>query len=114
MPWVSSVSPVLCAVFRFDNVTSRCYMWLNDFCLGPFRVGIMFESHYFTFLQGGQRSGSFVVVAFLVLLLALAISGELRTTDDSWCVLCCAIGRAEQSRRMRACAGLTPSMGVFL
>ena len=52
-------------------------MWLHDFSLGPFQVGIVFKSHYFTFLQGRQGSGSFVVVAFLVLLLALAVSVEL-------------------------------------
>ena len=57
-------------------------MWLHDFSLGPFRVGIMFKSNYFTFLQGRQGYGSFVVLAFLMLLLALAVSVELRTIDD--------------------------------
>ena len=60
-------------------------MWLHDFSLGPFRVGIKFKSHHLTILQGRQGSGSFVVVAFLVLLLALAVSVELRTIDDLWC-----------------------------
>ena len=57
-------------------------MCCHDLCFEPLGIGIHFKSHNVTVLEWRECSGGSVVVSFLVALLLLAVSRNLRCVDD--------------------------------